>query len=155
MHDFRKSFFIIILHKTDFCSHLNKSKYMAEKIKYELEYPLNTSKNILFTRLSSPGGLSEWFADDVHLNKDIFTFIWERSEQQARLLGKKTNAYIRFQWLDEEDPEAYFEFRITSDELTGDTALVITDFAEDEEEKEDNSELWNSQIDALKHNLGI
>jgi len=37
--------------------------------------------------------------------------------------------------------------------LTGDTAIVITDFAEDDE-IDDAKELWSAQIDRLKQVLG-
>ncbi len=123
------------------------------KIKYELEYTLNTSTNILFNRLSTPEGLSEWFADNVNLNKDKYTFIWEGAEQHAIVVQKKSNRYIRFHWEEDED-ELYFEFRIHTDELTGDVALLITDFAE-EGEKDDALDLWDTQIAELKHAIGL
>ena len=127
------------------------------KIKYELEYTFNTSPNILFSRLSTPEGLSEWFADNVNLRRDKFTFIWEGTEQEASVIQKKNNKYIRFHWEDEEEDvneEYYFEFRIDTDELTGDVALIITDFA-DEDERDDAVDLWDSQISELKHALGL
>jgi uncharacterized protein YndB with AHSA1/START domain len=123
------------------------------KTKYELEYTLNTSPNILFNRLSTPEGLSEWFADNVNLRKGKYTFIWEGTEQEATVLQKKANKLIRFHW-DEEDEDSYFEFRIHTDELTGDVALWITDFAE-EGEKDDAVDLWDSQISGLKHAIGL
>ncbi len=124
------------------------------KEKYQLEYSLNVSPGILFSRLSTPGGLTEWFADDIRLQDNIFTFIWSGTEQNAELLQKRNNKYVRFKWLEDEDKESYFEFRINKDELTGDVALIVTDFAEDGE-KEDAMELWDTQIDELKHVLGI
>jgi len=124
------------------------------KSKYELEYILNTSPVILFNRLSTPEGLSEWFADDVNLKKGKYTFIWEGTEQAASVLQKKANKFIRFQWEEEEDKDAYFEFKIRTDELTGDVALLITDFAE-ENEKDDAIDLWDTQISELKHAIGL
>ena len=123
------------------------------KNKFELEYSINSSPKILFTRLSTPGGLSEWFADDINIQGNIYTFIWEGTEQQAELLNKKDNQLVRFKWLDE-DEDSYFEFKIRKDELTGEVALVITDFSEDDE-KEDTIELWDTQIAELKHALGL
>ena len=123
------------------------------KNKFELEYSINSSPKILFTRLSTPGGLSEWFADDINIQGNIYTFIWEGTEQQAELLNKKDNQLVRFKWLDE-DEDNYFEFKIRKDELTGEVALVITDFSEDDE-KEDTIELWDTQIAELKHALGL
>ena len=124
------------------------------KTKYELEYTLNTSPSILFNRFSTPEGLSEWFAENVNLQNGKYTFIWEGSEQEASVLQKKTNKLIRFHWEDDEDADAYFEFRIHTDELTGDVALLITDFAE-EDEKDDAIDLWDSQISELKHAIGL
>jgi uncharacterized protein YndB with AHSA1/START domain len=123
------------------------------KQKIELEYSIKSSPRILFTRLSTPGGLAEWFADDVNLRGSVFSFIWEGSEQKANLVQKKENSHIRFSWIDDED-DTYFEFRISVDELTKDVALVVTDFVE-EDEKEDTIELWNTQISELKHTIGL
>ncbi len=122
------------------------------KEKYEIEYIINISPSILFNRLSSPSGLSEWFADDVNLNGKVFTFIWNGVEQEAEQVLRKENKMVRYHWLDD-DPDTYFEFRINVDELTGDTALVVVDFS-DADEKDDAVELWNQQIDSLKHLLG-
>lgn len=124
------------------------------KQKFELEYTINSSPTVLYNRLSTPGGLTEWFADDVNLRGKIFTFIWEGTEQQAELVLKKHNKFIRFHWLADDDCKTYFEFRITQDELTGDVSLLITDFAE-EDEKNDSIDLWDTQIAELKHVIGL
>lgn len=123
------------------------------KNKFTLEYQLNCSPLVLYPRLSTPGGLSEWFADNVNVDGKYFVFFWDKSSQRAEIVQKRENMYIRFKWVDEPD-HTYFEFRLISDELTGDNALLITDFSEDEE-KNDAIELWNSQISALKHCIGI
>ncbi|MGC9373617.1 MAG: START-like domain-containing protein [Bacteroidales bacterium] len=123
------------------------------KNKFELEYSLNASPKILYPRLVTPAGLSEWFADDININGDIYTFIWNGAEQSAKLLTKKDNQLVRYQWT-EDDEDTYFEFKIHKDDLTGEVALVITDFAEDDE-KDDSIELWDSQIAELKHTLGL
>jgi uncharacterized protein YndB with AHSA1/START domain len=123
--------------------------------KYELEYTLNSSPKVLFPRLSTPEGLSEWFADNVIVDGDLFSFFWPRSEAKARLAALKENKMVRFEWLDRENRETnYFEFRIDIEELTGDVALLITDFAEPDE-KEDAIYLWDTQITDLKRILGI
>jgi uncharacterized protein YndB with AHSA1/START domain len=124
------------------------------KTKYELEYTFNTSPSILYSRLSTPEGLSEWFADNVNLMKGRYTFFWEGTKQQAKVIQKKANKYIRFRWLEDEEDDAFFEFRIRTDELTGDVALLITDFAEDDE-KSDAIGLWDTQIGELKHAIGL
>jgi uncharacterized protein YndB with AHSA1/START domain len=127
---------------------------MKKKKKYELEYSMNTSPEILYTRLSSPGGLSEWFADDVNLDGNLYTFFWSRTREQAEVLLRKENKLIRFHWLDDKDRKSYFEFKITEDDITGDVSLVVTDFAE-EDEKNDSINLWNKQIAGLRHVIGL
>ncbi len=124
------------------------------KKKFELEYTINSSPSVLFNRLSTPGGLAEWFADDVNLHRGIYTFIWEKSEHQAEVVQHKDNKYIRFRWIEEEDQDSYFEFRLNQDELTGDVSLLITDFAEDDETT-DAVDLWDTQIAELKHVIGL
>jgi uncharacterized protein YndB with AHSA1/START domain len=123
--------------------------------KFELEYTLNCSPKVLFSRLSTPEGLGEWFAEKVNVDGDLFSFFWNSSETKARLSAIKDNRLVRFEWLEENnEDENYFEFRINMDELTGDLALIITDFAE-ADEKEDSIYLWDNQIQDLKRLLGI
>lgn len=126
-----------------------------EKIKFVCEYPVNSSKGILFNTVSTPSGLAEWFCDDVNIKKELHTFIWEGSEEQAILVSKKRDEFVKFKWVqdEEEGHNTFFEFRIKIDSLTGDTALVITDFAE-EDEVEESQELWNAQVEKLKRVLG-
>ncbi|MDA3927570.1 MAG: START-like domain-containing protein [Prolixibacteraceae bacterium] len=120
------------------------------KEKLELEYVIKCSPKVLYNRLSSASGLSEWFADDVVVNGKSYTFMWDGSGQEASLAFRKENQVVRFDWVDE---DTYFEFKISKDELTGDVSLLITDFAE-EDEIEETSSLWNSQIATLKQVLG-
>ncbi|WP_421918338.1 START-like domain-containing protein [Marinifilum sp.] len=121
---------------------------------FELEYLLHASQKVIFDRLSNASGLSEWFADDVNQKGKIYTFFWDGSDQQAELITKKDNRLIRFHWLDSEDEDSYFEFKIEIDALTNDLSLIITDFA-DEDEIDESIELWDTQIAKLKHVLGI
>jgi len=121
--------------------------------KYDLEYVIHASQKVLFERLSTSSGLSEWFADNVNQKDKIFTFEWEGSEQKAEMIYKKDNQVVRFHWLDSEDDDSYFEFKFEIDALTNDLSLIITDFAE-EDEIDENMELWDSQISELKHLLG-
>lgn len=131
--------------------------FMAEKEKFQLEFPMNSSPKVLFNRLSTPAGLSEWFADDVNVeeNSKVFVFIWDGYEQRARVTSKKDQKYIRFQWLEDEEAglDCFFEFKINIDDLTSDVALIITDFAESDE-KEDSTNLWDTQVSELRHILG-
>lgn len=126
-----------------------------EKVKFELEFIVNSSPKIIYNCLSTPSGLSEWFADDVNIKGDVFTFMWEGSEEQAKLLTKKRDEFVKFQWLDdiEEGLKTYFELRIKIDAMTNERAIIVTGFA-DEDEVEEAKALWGSQINELKHILG-
>jgi len=127
---------------------------MAEKIKYELEILIRSSPKVLYNCLSTPSGLSSWFADIVNIKDDVFTFIWDGSEEKAKLLNKKVPEFISFKWEEDEDEESYFEFRIKTDPITKELALIITDFAE-EDEVEESKRLWDAQVSSLKHILGV
>ena len=127
---------------------------MSHLTKYTLEFPINSSVNILYNRLSSASGLSEWFADDVIIHDKIFTFFWDGSDQKAKLLKLKTNQFIRFKWEENDTQEDYFEFLIQVDEITLDVSLMIIDFAEDKQDQKEQTELWNKQISVLKRAIG-
>ena len=123
--------------------------------RFELEYTLNCPTRVLFDRLSTPEGLAEWFADNVTVNGDVFTFFWAKVEARARLAHIRENKSVRFEWLDFADNENnFFEFKIVIHELTNDTALMITDHADDDE-IEDAKDLWDNQISYLKKVLGL
>lgn len=126
------------------------------KEKYTLEYIFDkASRHSLWTRISTPTGLSEWFADEVDdVRENIFAFTWNKYTSEAEVIGLNPNIYIRFRWLEEEDPTVYFEFRLQKIELTGGLMLEITDFSEPEE-KEEAIALWNTEVNALKRMLGI
>lgn len=126
---------------------------MEEKKKIELEFTVKSSVKILYQCLSTSSGLSEWFADDVTIKRDQAKFVWEGNTEEAIILGKKQDQFIRYQMLEHEGTDYYFEFLIKTDPLTGDVALMITDFA-DEDEVEEQTLLWESQIGELKHILG-
>ena len=125
---------------------------MAKKIKYEREYIIRTSPRVLYTRLSTADGLAQWFADDVNINNNIFTFVWEGTGQDAKKIREKAGKSIRFHWVDDDD-DCYFEFRLEVDDLTSEVALLVTDFAE-EDEIEEAIELWDSQVNSLMQLLG-
>tara|TARA_B110000977_G_scaffold133404_1_gene169920 strand:+ start:174 stop:557 length:384 start_codon:yes stop_codon:yes gene_type:complete len=126
---------------------------MASKNKFQMEFPIRSSLRILYNQISSPDGLSEWFADNVNLRGKIYTFFWDGDEQEAELLNKKNNQGIKFRWLDEPD-DTYFELKIEVDDITQDISLMVTDFAEDEEDKEEVKLLWEKQIEKLRQSIG-
>ncbi|MEO2061396.1 MAG: START-like domain-containing protein [Christiangramia sp.] len=126
---------------------------MEEKVKYEMEFPIQASPSLLYQYISTPSGLSEWYADNVNSRGEFFTFIWEGSEEKAKLVSKKSDERIKFKWVDEEDTPYFFELRIQVDDITKDVSLMITDFAE-EDEIEEGKMLWDNMISDLKQILG-
>ena len=116
---------------------------------------LNDTPQLLFQYLSTPSGLSEWFADNVNSRGEDFTFIWDDGEEYAKLLSKKANQKVRYQWQNDEpnQEEYYFEFVIEVDAITKDVSLIINDFAE-EEEIEESKMFWENSISSLKQVLG-
>lgn len=103
--------------------------------KFHIEYFLDqVSRKSLWNHITTPIGLATWFADSVNINDNVYTFRWNKEEQQAIVVTSKTEEMIRFHWIEDEE-NAYFEFRIHTLELTDTTSLEITDFAEPEEKK--------------------
>lgn len=123
------------------------------KKKIELEYIFSSSVKVLYSRLSTPAGLAEWFADDVRQKGDQFIFVWHGTEQTATLVDAKPNSSVRFVWNEAEDEDEYFGFDIHVEPLTGEVALIITDFV-DEDDVADSVDLWDKQIESLHRNLG-
>lgn len=121
---------------------------------YSLEYELNSSPDVLFEFLSTPGGLEKWFADRVYIIEGNFVFNWEDGEKRlAKQIATKDKEWVRFHWLDEPE-KRYFEFRIVIDDLTSEVALIVSDFADNPKELEESTRLWNQQIHDLHHNIG-
>lgn len=128
---------------------------MNNKIRYELEFPIHSSPQLLYQYISTPSGLQEWFANNVNSRGDFFTFKWDDSEEKARVFSKKTGEKIKFKWVDEEnkDTDYFFELRILEDDITKDVSLMVVDFAEEGDLPEAKM-LWENQISDLKHVIG-
>ena len=128
---------------------------MKSKVKYELEFPIHSSPQLLYQYIITPSGLSEWFSDNVNSRGEYYTFIWDDSEENAKLVSKKTGEKVKFKWLDEDgkDTDYYFELKIQVDEITNDVSLIVVDFSE-EDELPENKLLWESLVSDLKHVIG-
>lgn len=137
-------------------AHVNNRKGTMKKEKIHLEYLLNaTSKNILWSAISTPTGLEDWFADKVQSDDRTVTFCWGKTEQrQASIIAIRAYSFIRFHWIDDENERDYFEIKMNYNELTGDYVLEITDFA-DADEANDLKELWDSQVGKLRRTCGF
>ncbi|TDQ31216.1 START-like domain-containing protein [Zeaxanthinibacter enoshimensis] len=125
---------------------------MNDKEKFQLEFVIQASPQLLYQYLSTPSGLSEWFADNVNSRGEVFNFIWDGSEEEARLLKRKSDEFVKFAW-EESDDDSFFEMKIIVDEITKDVSLFITDFAE-EDEVEEAKLLWTNLVSDLKQVLG-
>lgn len=125
---------------------------MSEKIKFEMEFVIQSSPQLLYQYLATPSGLSEWFADNVNSRGETFVFIWDGAEENAKMLKKKSDEFVKFAWSENED-NSFFEMRIVVDDITQDVSLLVTDFAEPDEVDEAKL-LWENQISDLKHVLG-
>jgi hypothetical protein len=125
------------------------------KEKYELEFLFKTLPRVLENMIATPSGLSEWFADDVNVNDDIYSFEWDGNVEKARMINHKVHTKIRFRWLadEEEDLDTYFEISYLVDPMTSSVAVIITDFAYPED-KDSAILLWDQQIHTLKRLLG-
>ena len=105
--------------------------------------------------IGSPSGLSEWFADDVTVRDDIYSFEWDGSIEEARLLQKKMNSKMKFKWLEDEEngDDYYFEINFEVDSMTSAVSLKVIDFSE-ADEIESSKMLWEQQINDLKRIIG-
>ncbi len=124
----------------------------SKKTKYTLEYPVRCSPNILYEFLSTPNGLQEWFADKVDQRNDMYYFTWNGATDEAELVEASENNFIRYRW-DYYGDDEFFEFKIDQSAVTNETILLITDFA-DKSEIKDQQQLWDTQVHELKHRIG-
>ena len=123
-----------------------------KKIMYSLEFPIRCSPSILYDFLSTPVGLSEWFADKVDQREQKYLFTWNGATDTADLLEHVDNEFVRYRW-DHYSSDEFFEFSIEQSSVTSETILRITDFA-DKNDIKDQERLWNSQVSELKHRIG-
>ncbi|QQR85813.1 MAG: hypothetical protein IPJ76_14565 [Flavobacteriales bacterium] len=128
-----------------------KKKPLKER--FSIEFLVHSTPSALYDMLLSPSGFSEWYCDDVDVRGDEYTFKWGGEEEKARLIGQRQNEVTRWQRLSEEDPEAFYEFRIKIDPITNELALIVTDHAWPNE-LENAKALWHSQIANLTRVLG-
>lgn len=125
---------------------------MSKKVLYTLEYPVKCSPGILYEFLRTPAGLQEWFADKVDEREGAFSFSWNGSEEKAVLLDCEENKFVRFRW-DYMAKNEYFELLIDKSDITNQTILIVKDFA-DKKDIKDQSLLWESQLKDLFHRVG-
>ncbi len=121
--------------------------------KVKIDYIFRTSPSMLFKRLSTPSGLSEWFAEDVSVSNDVYTFKWKNYSQAAKFSADRKKFCIKFDWLDED--KEFLIFEIEQSKMSQDVTLYITDFVEDDETIDDAREFWDNLIQRFKHKIGL
>ncbi|MCT4615078.1 MAG: START-like domain-containing protein [Marinifilaceae bacterium] len=128
----------------------------------KLDFIIGSSRSILFRNLSTPEGLSDWFADKVDIVGNKFIFEWDEEEQrEAELIYKKDNEEIHFKWL---DGEGEFKFILDKDGMTNELILVVEEsFYMDDDDQVDNEQympdegdlaLWEKLISRLRISIG-
>jgi uncharacterized protein YndB with AHSA1/START domain len=125
---------------------------MSKKQLFSIEFPVRCSPAILYDFIATPSGLQEWFADKVDEWDGEYHFTWSGSVEKAKVLDKENEKFIRFRWITA-PKEEYFELRIEKSEISNQTVLIVKDFAEKKEIK-DQSQLWEYQIKDLFHRIG-
>jgi len=118
----------------------------------ELEYQINSSSSVLFSRLSTASGLAEWFADNVLVEGSKYTFVWGKTSQTAELLSVRPLESVKFKWLESEE-SAEFELYIVLGEIIEALSLMVIDHV-DEEDEEDVVKLWDASINRLRKAIG-
>lgn len=123
-----------------------------ERVSLTQEYIFRASPAILYQFFTTPSRLNLWFCDSVDIDKDLYTFEWSGSEEQANLIDDIEDELIKFSWLDN-DPDEFLEFRIEKSPVTGETILNVTDFCDDDE-VEDQKQYWDNLMSKLKKATG-
>jgi uncharacterized protein YndB with AHSA1/START domain len=124
---------------------------MARK-KFTIEYIVRSSPSILFEFVTEPSKLAQWFSDTCDGNDTTIVFGWSGSRELADIVEFIEDESVKYHWKDNKKDE-FFSFRIYKSEISFETVLEVTDFAEEKEIK-DQIRLWDSQIDELKHHIG-
>ena len=131
-----------------------------QKQRLDIEYPLNPGKpDILWMLMSTDHGLERWLADEVKEQDGVLSLTWgnpynEQHTLHAKIVERQKNSHIKLQWVDEDDPEAYWEMRIGRSELTEDLCLCVVDYAPDED-IDDLRDLWDGNLERLHQSSGF
>lgn len=130
---------------------------------FTAEFEFKASQKMLYPYLNTPGGLAQWFADDVIVNDDkVLIFFWDEEQHKARIASQRLNKYIKFEFLDGLEDEKstngqtgspFIEIDLDSNELTGTVFMRVTDTATSDDSEEFH-EIWQHLTDSLKEIVG-
>lgn len=124
-----------------------------DRVKFTMEFLFRASPTILYQFLTTPACLIRWFCDDVDIEGETYTFIWNGSVEVAELVIDIEEELLKFQWVDAPSEEEYLEFKIYKSPITGETILELTDFC-DKNDLEDQKQYWESQLEKLRIESG-
>lgn len=134
-----------------------------ENTHFTAEFEFKASQKMLYPYLNTPGGLAQWFADDVIVNDDkVLIFFWDEEQHKARIASQRLNKYIKFEFLDQLEEKTmsnghpdspFIEIDLDSNELTGTVFMRVTDTATSEDSDEMH-EIWQHLTDSLKEIVG-
>ena len=124
-----------------------------KRVKIELEFLFRASPAILYQFFSTPSCLIRWFCDEVDINDNVFSFVWDGFPEYAELIDHVEDEMVRFRWEEAENKEEFLEFKMTKSPVTGETILEIIDYCDEDEEPEQKL-LWESQVKRLRQETG-
>lgn len=124
----------------------------SKRVSFDLEFIFRASPTILYQFLTTPACLTRWFCDRVDIQQDQYTFAWQGNEEVAELMDDIEDERLRFRW-EGAPPNEFLEFRMYKSPVTDETVLEITDFA-DENEVRDQALFWESQMKILRQETG-
>ena len=107
---------------------------MSSKTFFSIEFDFHASPQLLYQYLSTPSGLSEWFADNVNSRGEVFKFIWDGTEEQAKLVAKKSGegGKVRRFEVEEDRNDMFIDIKIQVEAITKDFYIIDTDFEEED-----------------------
>lgn len=129
------------------------------KHKYIGEFEINASRKMLYSYLSTPSGLAQWFADDVNIDEDkVYHILWDGENHKAKMVSQRANNHVKFEFIDEEEEEeeeepSSVELRLEKNEMTNTTYLRVVDTSEIDDDEE-LMEMWESMVNTLKETVG-
>lgn len=127
-------------------------------MEYQAEFELKTNEKVIYEFISTPGGLQQWMADDVKVfDSDFFEFTMDDESYRVKVVSKKINSFVRFEFIDLEDEQGempYLELRLEVNDLTQVLYLVVKDATTLVDSNEDCYDIWEALVGDLKDIIG-
>jgi len=113
------------------------------------EFEINARAHEIYELISTPDGLSQWFADKITLNENgRYVFTWGKTSYSAEMIDYRKNVHIRYKW--EGEKEQFLDFRISVSPVSGTLFLRVID-SMDTDDPHEQAVMWNSAIQTLKN----